>query len=202
VAVTSLDKPRAALARDARRHDHVVAEPAAEDQSFRLSRCSEIDVMTALRGIEHIMKAETGGPHLRRVSYCSLCLISPDGLSAGLHRLLVKARAHNAACDITGVLMFNQGCFTQTLEGPPETIKQLLARITADKRHGNVMISEDEPVARRRYERWSMALVADADLVSGLAGVMTEQVFGPNTLEDEPRLLSQIETFCSRLGAR
>ena len=73
--------------------------------------------------------------------------------------ILRSAQAHNAANGITGVLCQGQGIYLQVLEGERSQIEALYARILQDKRHQNVVLRQQEDIARRSYGRWAMAHV-------------------------------------------
>jgi Sensors of blue-light using FAD len=74
--------------------------------------------------------------------------------------ILMTAREHNRAQNITGVLCQGQGLYLQVLEGDRSAINRLYARIVADRRHHDVEMLLIEETEKRRYARWSMALVA------------------------------------------
>jgi len=78
--------------------------------------------------------------------------LDQDGLAA----LASHAAAKNAAHGVTGMLAYNGEHFMQLLEGPPDAVEAITARIGADSRHaGLVVIRRDErPV--RECPDWSM----------------------------------------------
>ena len=75
--------------------------------------------------------------------------------------ILRSAQLHNPANDITGVLCQGQwkshGVYLQVLEGERSQVDALYARILQDKRHQDIVLLEQEDVARRRYGKWTMA---------------------------------------------
>ncbi len=73
--------------------------------------------------------------------------------------ILRSAQAHNAANRITGVLCQGQGVYMQVLEGERGQIEALYGRILQDKRHQDIVLRQQEDIARRRYGRWAMAHV-------------------------------------------
>lgn len=82
-----------------------------------------------------------------------------DGLVA---RSLIK----NAELNITGALLFTGSRFAQVLEGPAEPLDSVMAAITVDVRHENIMIFDRAPIAARRFTEWSMAYDGRSDYVS------------------------------------
>ena len=76
------------------------------------------------------------------------------------HSILKTAQAWNKAHDITGVLGQDDGVFLQALEGERGAVTKLYARIYEDRRHANVEMIHCECIAKRRYEKWSMAHVS------------------------------------------
>jgi hypothetical protein len=73
-----------------------------------------------------------------------------------LHDLLVASRANNMAAGLTGMLLYADEHFVQTLEGPAEAVAAAFERISADPRHRNVIVALREEVEERMFEGWSM----------------------------------------------
>ena len=66
---------------------------------------------------------------------------------------------------ITGLLVYGQGIFFQWLEGPHDNVSQLLARISADPRHTNVVVlSQEDEIRDRLFPEWDMEWVEAADI--------------------------------------
>lgn len=78
--------------------------------------------------------------------------------------ILTTARSNNPVHGITGVLFQGQGMYMQVLEGERSAVNRLYAVILADKRHTDAEILIMEEVARRRFEKWSMAHVNLSDM--------------------------------------
>lgn len=66
--------------------------------------------------------------------------------------------ANNALKDVTGVLMHVGNWFVQIIEGPPDAIECLYAKIEADPRHGCVTLLSDHRDDQRTFGQWSMHL--------------------------------------------
>ena len=73
-----------------------------------------------------------------------------------LIKLLEKARAHNGSIDVTGMLLYTEGSFFQILEGEPNVVDQLFAKITQDPRHRQVVTIMREPIPKRSFGEWTM----------------------------------------------
>ena len=77
-----------------------------------------------------------------------------------LQALLQQARRHNTEADITGILVYGNGCFLQVLEGEEPAVRQLYEHIKLDGRHRNVAAYADKAVTQRAFAGWSMAFEA------------------------------------------
>ena len=73
--------------------------------------------------------------------------------------ILGEAQAYNQAHDITGLLCYGDGFFIQVLEGTPQAVQTLYAKIRRDARHRHVVTLRDGPSAMRFFPDWRMALV-------------------------------------------
>lgn len=73
-----------------------------------------------------------------------------------LLELLVGVRAKNSALGLTGMLLYADGSFVQTLEGPDDVVEATFARIQLDRRHREVFVALREEVTERSYPDWSM----------------------------------------------
>lgn len=86
--------------------------------------------------------------------YTSAAQGTPD--SEALKRILAQSRRNNAPLGITGMLLHTAGSFFQILEGAPEAIAALFARISADPRHHRITTIIREPIPRRSFPDWTM----------------------------------------------
>lgn len=90
---------------------------------------------------------------------------------AQLEELLAVSRDKNAACDVTGLLLYADQQFIQTLEGDPDDVEATMARIRADPRHRGLDVTLVQDIESRFFPEWSMGFRAlDADGVAGLPG--------------------------------
>lgn len=88
-----------------------------------------------------------------RITYFSKA-VRPMG-DDELLQLLTGARAKNAKREITGMLVYKDGCFLQVLEGSAPVVERLCARIAQDPRHDAMTILHQD-FGPRRFAEWSM----------------------------------------------
>lgn len=117
---------------------------------------------------------------------------------AALRELLAQARANNARDEITGMLLYRDGNFMQTVEGAAEAVAGLHARLALDGRHTGMSVLLSGELERRRFEGWSMGF---RDLGDGVAAdtpgyseflrtPLTADAFGADPSASERLLLS------------
>ncbi len=88
-----------------------------------------------------------------------------------LRDLFARAAEFNATHDVTGLLVFSDGNFLQTIEGFDDNVQAVYERIQRDLRHTITSVLIDEPIQRRMYPGWAMMATlrpADATLLSFL----------------------------------
>ncbi|MGR6743206.1 BLUF domain-containing protein [Microbacterium sp. F1-18] len=73
-----------------------------------------------------------------------------------LAALLEQSRASNADRDLTGMLLYRGGRFVQVLEGPEQTVRDLIATIREDSRHSGMRVLIEQPIAHREFREWTM----------------------------------------------
>lgn len=79
--------------------------------------------------------------------------------------LVAKAAPRNKARSVTGLLMADESCFIQILEGPRAAVSTLFQEISRDPRHKDIMLVEMSEIAAPSYPSWGMAHVCDASKV-------------------------------------
>lgn len=97
------------------------------------------------------------------VSYSTLYM--PDDEKV-VQDILVHARRRNAQLGLTGALVFTHQRFAQYLEGPEESIAELMASIRRDSRHRDIFLIESGQSDRRRFAIWDMAYAGPSDLIA------------------------------------
>lgn len=76
-----------------------------------------------------------------------------------LEGLLFDARAFNAHCGVTGVLLYTQQHFFQYFEGPQASVELVRKRIVASSRHERIEVLFSGPAAERLFATWHMGLL-------------------------------------------
>lgn len=106
---------------------------------------------------------------LERLLYRSRA--SHDFGSLHLFKLLTDSRLRNAEIQVTGHLLYFDGCFTQCIEGPSESIDTLWTALNSDPRHHDVELLARHQITSRRFAQWSMAFSTYSSLyVHGMEG--------------------------------
>jgi blue light- and temperature-responsive anti-repressor len=95
------------------------------------------------------------------LTYKSIATSRPG--SADLQALVGKARARNRSMDVTGMLLFEDGCFLQTLEGPPDKLDALWTSIKRDTRHDHIEVLSEHIVPARLFSDWDLLLYSRLD---------------------------------------
>jgi len=121
-------------------------------------------------------------------------LMSHDELIA----LLEQSRVNNTKLNVTGMLLYMDGCFFQVLEGEKAIIDHLYDKISNDKRHLRVIKLIEEPLNKRSFNKWTMGYqqVSRVELanVTGLTDFLDRDSNGFETLETS-RARKLIEMF-------
>lgn len=100
------------------------------------------------------MYKQAGKAALVEFSYVSKP--SEDLPRAVFLRLARQVWSHNTRLGLTGELRFDGARFEQVLEGPPEIMLSLAARILSDPRHGSINIRAFRQIEARSFTTWSM----------------------------------------------
>ena len=86
--------------------------------------------------------------------YRSRALVAPETVEAG--EILATALRNNARYGITGFLHHEPGLFIQYIEGPPESLSRLWARIVVDVRHEDAVVIGRGLISHRFFDDWRM----------------------------------------------
>ena len=70
--------------------------------------------------------------------------------------LLSQCHRNNTARGLTGMLLFGNGTFLQSLEGEQEVVEPLMRKIAADPRHKAIKVLRQDTIQSRQYADWSM----------------------------------------------
>jgi hypothetical protein len=94
---------------------------------------------------------------LETIVYVSRSLIPAADARQEVDNIVDRAMQANRVADISGALLYTGGHFAQILEGEADRLDPLIARIAADRRHGDVTILLRGPLAERRFALWACA---------------------------------------------
>lgn len=72
--------------------------------------------------------------------------------------MLKHAREKYSRLRITGMLLHCDRSFIQALEGPKDSVKDLVTVIWQDTRHNRVAVLFEGPIKQRSFSHWSMRL--------------------------------------------
>ncbi|WP_445259025.1 BLUF domain-containing protein [Nocardioides aurantiacus] len=107
--------------------------------------------------------------HLISLTYLSTATVPLE--QGDLLALLEHSRVRNRTAGLTGMLLYADGHFIQTLEGPAVAVDAAYGRIERDRRHRDVIVALRDEVTERRFEGWSMGFDGlDADTASRMPG--------------------------------
>ncbi len=115
---------------------------------------------------------------------------APQPMSTGqLLGLLQQCLSNNADNGITGMLLYGNGTFVQTLEGEDRTVDDLYQKIQSDPRHTNIRFLHRKTIGDRQYADWSMGFrrVSEKELekIAGLSD-FHEKDFNFDYLTEHP----------------
>lgn len=136
-------------------------------------------------------------PLLLNVVYCSRAGTHVD--AATVDNIIAASHRNNPRWGITGMLVFGEGIFFQWLEGPRDSILNLMALLRTDARHTQIiMLSEAEESRERLFPQWDMELV-EADHIREVLVDALEDDHEPHNAVALTALLTELD---ARLGAQ
>ena len=115
-----------------------------------------------------------------------------------LKDILSQARKANKSLGISGILVCLGDCFLQVLEGEPECVRELYAKIENDPRHSGVKVLAESDVAERTFPDWSMGfrMAGSDDLyMAGFLALARRALEGRSSRTDAIILQNIIKTF-------
>ena len=77
-----------------------------------------------------------------------------------MNQILTVSRKNNTEQDVSGILLYHEGCILQVLEGDKQTVTDLYLKIKADKRHKDVIQLVQGTCEDRSFPEWSMGFKA------------------------------------------
>lgn len=115
-----------------------------------------------------------------------------------LFNLLEHARENNHDRNVTGMLLYMDGCFFQVLEGERLVVDRLYEKISQDSRHHNVLKIIEEPLDVRGFNAWTMGYQhvtrEEMTRMTGLTDFLDREDAGFETMEST-RARKLIEYF-------
>lgn len=97
---------------------------------------------------------------LYRLIYASEAVGSTGASTLSVAQILGAAITNNRRDNLTSAVMFHDGWCLQGIEGSRQDIDRLMRRIREDRRHQNVRVLSDKPIASRAFLE-PMALCED-----------------------------------------
>ena len=124
--------------------------------------------------------------------YCSRATEGVDDVE--VDRIIERSQRRNAESQITGVLVFGSGIFSQWIEGPPAEVKNLVASLHGDPRHYDI-VSLDRGVEKRErlYPDWEMERVGADDIRAVLQDAL-ESAEDKNNVAALKRILKHLDS--------
>lgn len=107
---------------------------------------------------------------LYRLIYASQAVGSTGATVISVAQILGAAVTNNRRDSITSAVMFHDGWCLQGIEGARHDIDRLMGRLRADRRHTNIRVLSDKPVAERSFAE-PMALCDDPAAMLRAIGV-------------------------------
>jgi len=92
------------------------------------------------------------------MDYCIVYTSSVTSLlsSAELDKIRYQSQLKNQSMDITGILLYFNGCLIEVLEGPEKSVKELFKKISHDPRHSQLIQLYASPIRKRSFPGWFM----------------------------------------------
>lgn len=112
--------------------------------------------------------------------------------------LLAQSRKNNLPTEITGMLLYMEGCFFQVIEGQADQLEMLFEKISKDPRHHDIMKLIFEPIEARCFNNWTMGFQhitrEELSSITGLTDFLDREKNGFDGME-KTRARQLIEFF-------
>lgn len=112
-----------------------------------------------------------------------------------LKLMLGRARGRNTLHRITGMLVHHEGSFLQILEGPKESVNEVVVSIRRDPRHHSIRTLLQNPIQTREFESWSMGFVDNSFATGSVTGFVDYSRGLPSLNDDGARAHSFLRFF-------
>jgi hypothetical protein len=93
---------------------------------------------------------------MRQIIYTSVTTKETGRAADDCSAILRVASGRNGLDGITGLLYTQEDAFLQVIEGPEESVAELLESLHADPRHRDIRILLDQFVEKREFGDWMM----------------------------------------------
>ena len=111
--------------------------------------------------LQHSSSTQEPDNWIACLTYKSKACFNPS--TADLEELVHKARIRNRSVGVTGMLLYENGKFLQTIEGPREGVRQIWSAIREDKRHSDIEVLSEHVVTTRLFSDWDLLLYSRAE---------------------------------------
>ena len=94
---------------------------------------------------------------MRQVIYCSITTAPTKRSADAIPGIIREAGPRNGLEGITGLLYAEGDAFLQAIEGPDDSVADLIERLGRDERHRDLRVLIDRDVDTREFGDWTMA---------------------------------------------
>jgi lipase chaperone LimK len=101
--------------------------------------------------------------NLYRLAYISKnCFVGTlEDQKENVQSILNVAQSNNSKTGVTGALLWSGDYFCQVIEGERDTLEDLFETIQMDPRHEEITVLHFEPIDRRSFSEWAMAMAGN-----------------------------------------
>lgn len=93
---------------------------------------------------------------MRQIVYRSTTTADSGRAADDIPDIVRQAAARNGIEGITGLLYSEDDAFLQVIEGPADSVSDLMARLENDDRHRDLTVLVDRSIAQREFGDWTM----------------------------------------------
>lgn len=102
---------------------------------------------------------------LTTLMYVSTSRLDPATATKAVEAIVAEARCRNRVTGVSGALLFTGKHFVQVLEGDDAALDSLMAKLHADSRHENLIVTFRGPLRDRLFADWDLAYSGAAHFV-------------------------------------
>lgn len=93
---------------------------------------------------------------MRQIIYRSITTSANGRAADDIPDIVREAAPRNGLEGITGLLYSEEDAFLQAIEGPVDSVSDLMARLEKDHRHRDLTVLVDRSIAEREFGDWTM----------------------------------------------